>query len=151
MPLCKEANVYEFITFAKASQALSVQLLYHPEVDDFESLNLITVLHTISHSFHFCKKQPRLMGRGFNDLLTTGYFLNFFPASITTNTITPVAAAMDRSHPLNGTTSKKCASDGMYITIICKMTASNAMPANNGLVNKPILNNDSFAEREAKA
>ena len=65
--------------------------------------------------------------------------------------ITPAVAAMDRSQPLSGTTSKKLASAGTYITSICNATTSRAIPASSGLVSTPILNRDSLLEREASA
>ena len=72
-----------------------------------------------------------------------------FSNSITKNTITPVPAAMDRSHPLKGMTSKKLLRKGIYKTINCKTTTNAAIPASNGLPVPRNLKIKSIVEREA--
>ena len=73
------------------------------------------------------QKTPPHKRRGI-DIQVTGYksLFSFFSNSITTKTITPVAAAMDRSHPLSGMTSKNFANAGTYITINCSTTTEPA-------------------------
>ena len=85
-------------------------------------------------------------------LLITDYFLfNHFSNSITTNTTTPPAIAMDKSHRLSAFTPKNSAKNGTYNTVNCNPTTSADMPASNGLLMMRNLKNESVAEREAQA